>query len=88
MHKNVIIKYGNKQGGENVILKAARVNGGLTQPEMAKAIGVCRNVYIAFEKGNKPMTEEQARAFSKACGCKLSELDCKVLVLVEASTLC
>lgn len=70
-----------------MILKAARVNGGLTQSEMCKVLGICKNSYLAIEKGDKHMTEAQAKAFSEACGCKVSDLDCKVLVLTDASTL-
>lgn len=68
-------------------LNAARVNGGLTQAEMCKVLGICKNSYLKIEKGKKHMTEEQAHAFSEACGCKISDLDCKVLVLTDASTL-
>ena len=68
-------------------LKAIRVNADLTQNEMCKILGICKNSYLAIEKGEKHMTEAQAHAFSKACGCKISDLDCKVLILTDASTL-
>lgn len=68
-------------------LKAARVNAELTQAQICKRLGICKNSYIAIERGAKNMTEEQAVAFSKACGCKVSDLDCQVLILVDASTL-
>ena len=68
-------------------LKAARVNADLTQMQMAKALNMCKNSYIAIERGEKHMTEEQAYRFSDVCGCRVSDLDCNVLVLVKASTL-
>ena len=68
-------------------IKAARVNADLTQMEMAKALNMCKNKYIAIERGEKHMTMEQVHRFSDVCGCRVSDLDCKVLVLVKASTL-
>ena len=54
---------------------------------MAKALNMCKNSYLAIERGEKHMTEEQAYRFSDVCGCRVSDLDCNVLVLVKASTL-
>lgn len=68
-------------------IKAARVNADLTQMEMAKALNMCKNKYIAIERGEKHMTMEQVHRFSDVCGCRVSDLDCNVLILVKASTL-
>lgn len=68
-------------------IKAARVNANLTQKEMADKLNMCKNTYLAIEHGRKHMTVEQVNQFSDACGCRVSDLDCDVLVLVKASTL-
>ena len=66
---------------KKITLAAARVNAGLTQDELRKAIGVSKNVLIDWEKGRKYPTMEQLERFCNACGCSPKDLDCKVLVL-------
>ena len=67
-----------------ISLAAARVNAGLTQGDMVKAVGVCRNIIVDWEKGRKHPTMEQLEKYCKACGCSVSDVDCKVLILKRA----
>ena len=75
------------QGGEymrKISLAAARVNAGLTQDELRRKVGVSKNILIDWEKGRKVPTMEQLERYCKECGCSVSDVDCKVLVLTTA----
>lgn len=72
---------------KDISVKAARINAGLKQEEVCKKLGMCKNVWLKYENGGKPMTEELVRKFAAICGCSPSDLDCDVLVLTKASTL-
>ena len=91
IHQIVVYKvkqkvYNNidRKGGDNlrkISLAAARVNAGLTQEQLKKTIGVSKNILIDWEKGRKHPTMEQLEKYCKACGCSVSDVDCKVLIL-------
>lgn len=66
-----------------ISMAAARVDAGMTQSEMAKAVGVSKNSIVDWEKGRKHPNLEQFERYCKACGWKTSEVDCKVLVLTR-----
>ena len=69
---------------KKITLAAARVNAGLTQAELCKKVGVCKNILIDWEKGRKHPTMEQLERYCGACNCAVSDVDCKVLVLQSA----
>lgn len=90
VHKTIYfykkIVYNSTEGGDSlkVTMKAARVNAGLTQNDVFKAIGVGRNVYVDIERGRRPLTEEQRDRFCKLVGISPKQLDCQVLVLTKS----
>ena len=47
-----------------ISLAAARVNAGLTQDDVAKALRVTKNTVVAWEKGSSEPKITQARALS------------------------
>lgn len=47
-----------------ITLAAARVNAGLTQEDVAKAMHVSKNTIVAWEKGKTQPSIEQARKLS------------------------
>ena len=55
-------------------LKAARVNAGLTQKQVAKAIGVCVNTLIKWERGEKSPRVEQGRRLCELYGRSWDEI--------------
>lgn len=67
-----------------ISLAAARVDAGLKQTELAKAVGVSVNLIIDWEKGRKVPTKEQLEMYCEACGCRTSDVNCKVLILADA----
>lgn len=48
-----------------ISLAAARVNAGLTQEEVAKALKVSKNTIVAWEKGTSEPKTSQAREMSE-----------------------
>lgn len=50
-----------------ITIKAARVNAGLTQQEVADLINVGRTSVINWEMGHTSPSVEKAEAFCKAC---------------------
>ncbi len=59
---------------KNLKLKAARVLKGMTQEDLADAIGVTRQTIIAIEQGNYNPTIRLCRSVCKALGQTLDEL--------------
>jgi putative transcriptional regulator len=55
-------------------LRRYRLNTGLTQEELAKAIGVTRQTVIAMEKGNYVPSVLLALMSAKVFGCSVEEL--------------
>lgn len=62
-------------------LAAARVDANLTQMEMARAVGVSKNLIVDWEKGRKYPNAEQFERYCKACGRPTSDINCGVLVV-------
>jgi putative transcriptional regulator len=54
--------------------KIARLNAGLTQIEIAKMLGVCRDTYATLELSPKKFTIEQAERFATAVALPLDEI--------------
>ena len=65
-------------------MAAARVNANLTQAEMAKLVGVSKNLIINWEKGRTYPNKEQFMKYCSACGCSPSDVNAKFLTLKGA----
>ncbi len=67
-----------KTVADNLKLKAARVMCGMTQAELADAVGVSRQTINSLEKGNYNPTLKLCLAICKVLGRSLDELfgDC------------
>ena len=50
------------------LIKSARIAAGMTQTQMAKAIGCSPNTYCEKENGHYSFTVEEAIAFCRAAG--------------------
>ncbi|MBQ1296759.1 MAG: helix-turn-helix transcriptional regulator [Clostridiales bacterium] len=53
---------------DKISMKAARVNAGLTQVEIAKRIGKSDATVLAWEKGRKSPRIEEFEAYCRECG--------------------
>ena len=53
---------------DKISMKAARVNAGLTQVEMAERIGKSDATILAWEKGRKSPRVDEFEAYCRACG--------------------
>ena len=66
-------------------MRAARDEAGYRQTELAKMLGVSLNTYIDWEKGRKPLpNEDMAIKFADATGFKLSQLRLEYAVVKKA----
>lgn len=65
-------------------LAAVRVNAGLTQRELAAKAGFGLNSVVSWEKGRKPITEADLQKYCEVCGCRTTDVSCKVLILADA----
>ena len=57
-----------------VILKAARVNAGLTQQEAAKEIGVSKDTIKNWESGKSFPDAEEIKAIEKSYSCSYDDI--------------
>ena len=55
-------------------LKAARVNAGLTQDEVAKALGKSKNTIVNYEKGRSSPDIETGKALAKLYGMSVDDI--------------
>lgn len=55
-------------------LKAARVNAGLTQKQMADKLGVSETTVWKWETGASEPRLSQFKMFCEACGVKMSDI--------------
>ena len=55
-------------------LKAARVNAGLTQDEVAKALGKSKNTIVNYEKGRSSPDIEIGKAIAKLYGMSVDDI--------------
>ena len=60
--------------GKNLKLKAARAALGLTQQDLAEAVGVTRQTIVAIERGDYNPTTKLCVEICKALGKTLDEL--------------
>lgn len=51
--------------GIKITLAAARVNAGLTQEDVTKALGITKNTLVSWEKGTSEPKITQAQELSK-----------------------
>lgn len=66
-----------------ISMAAARTDANMTQADMAKYVGVSKNLIIDWEKGRKHPTLAQFEKYCRACGWKTSEVKCDVLVVTR-----
>lgn len=55
-------------------LKAARVNAGLTQDDVVKAIGKSKNTIVNYEKGRSVPDIETGKALAKLYGMSVDDI--------------
>jgi len=68
---------------KKISMAAARVNARLTQADIAKEVGVSKNLIVDWEKGRKHPNMEQFERYCAACGCSTSDIDSRVFVLTR-----
>ena len=69
---------------DKITLAAARVNAGKTQTELAKELGISKNILIDWEKKRKNPTEEQLYRYCAACGCNPTDVECEYIAVVRS----
>lgn len=57
-----------------ITLKAARVNRGLTQQEVAKAVKKSKNTIVNYENGKSIPDVEMGKALAELYGCSVDDL--------------
>ena len=57
-----------------ISLRAARVNAGLTQDEVAKAIGKSKNTVVSYEKGRSVPDIETGKALAALYGMSINDI--------------
>ena len=57
-----------------ITMKAARVNRGLTQAEMAKRMGRSQNTVMAWERGDKMPKADEFQRYCSICGCDITDV--------------
>ena len=55
-------------------LKAARVNAGLTQDDVVKALGMSKNTIVNYEKGRSVPDIEMGKALAKLYGMSVDDI--------------
>ena len=76
-----------KKGGDKVTgisLKAARANADKTQTELAKAVGVSKNLIIDWEKGRRKPKDYQFYKYCAACNVDPRDVDCEFITVARA----
>ena len=68
------IQNGGEPMGKNLKMKAARAALGLTQQDLAEAVGVTRQTIVAIERGDYNPTIKLCVEICKALGKTLDEL--------------
>ena len=58
-----------------ISLRAARVNAGLTQGEVAKAIGKSKNTVVSYEKGRSVPDIETGKALASLFSMSISDIN-------------
>lgn len=56
-------------------LKAARINKGLTQQQLANLMGVCRETYAAWENGKRFPDYQQIGKLCETLGLSYDQID-------------
>lgn len=69
-----------------ITLRAARVNSGLTQDDIAAKLGVARSVVNLWETGKRPMRPAYLFAYCYITGFDESDIDKTSILLVNEST--
>lgn len=59
---------------EAITMKAARVNAGISQGEMAKRLGKSQNTVLAWELGRKAPRVDELQAYCDECGCSIADI--------------
>lgn len=57
-----------------ISLKAARVNAGLTQDDVAKAVGISKNTIVNYEKGRSAPGIEMGKALARLYGMSIDDI--------------
>ena len=57
-----------------ITLKAARVNAGLTQDDVASKLGKSKNTIVSYEKGRSGPDIETGKALAKLYGLSVDDL--------------
>lgn len=57
-----------------ISLRAARVNAGLSQKEMAKRMDRSQNTVCAWERGDKIPRVDELNLYCSICGCETSDI--------------
>ena len=57
-----------------ITMKAARVNAGLTQKEMANLLHRTNNTVMAWEKGHKMPRADEFQRYCEICGVETSDV--------------
>lgn len=57
-----------------ITLRAARVNAGLTQDEVAKAVKKSKNTIVSYEKGRSTPDIETGKALAKLYGMSVDDI--------------
>lgn len=62
-------------------MKAARVRAGMTQEEMAQAVGVSASTYSDYERGKRDLPINVALRFCETCG--IDDLNLRALIFLS-----
>ena len=62
-------------GGENVTIREARKQRGITQEVLAKKVNVTQSAVARWESGENPPLKKYHKALSRVLGVPASELD-------------
>ncbi len=70
------LKYNSleRRGSMKITLRAARVNAGLTQDEVAKEVKKSKNTIVNYEKGRSVPDIETGKALAKLYGMSVDDI--------------
>ena len=77
-------KRGTEKGGQQMVnaleMKAARIRAGMTQEEIAQAVGISTSTYSDYERGKRDLPINVAVKFCEACG--IDDLNARALIFL------
>jgi DNA-binding XRE family transcriptional regulator len=81
-------QYKGRRTNMRISLRAARVNAGLTQDEVARQVNKSKNTIVSYEKGRSMPDIETGKALAKLYGMSVDDIiflpnDCALSTICE-----